>query len=457
MRHLPAVGWFVLAVAAAGALTVLAGLRLGAGAAIFAAGSSLAAVSIIAWVVFASRRAFVEAIDAAARSIKVRPDAGDPAETLRLIAAAFHRAQAGESDAAKELLSYRAMLDAVSEPVVALSPEGEVTWANAAAEGLFGREGGLIGTPIDALFTHPTMLDLHASAVRGAGRSERVRVALATGNRALHATAVPLREPGKQGHSVLMTLRDVTSLDAAVQVKTDFVANASHELRTPISAIRTAAETLDLIDGDDEPELRARLRTIIKGNVARLEELVRDLLDLSRLESPEFRPRFSLVHMAEVEAMIHEVYHDALGQRGLRIVFEAGPQVETLRSDRSLLHLVIKNLVDNSIKFARDNSGIVVRSYRKDASVIIEVIDEGIGIPLAHQERIFERFYQVDSARSPSAPHRGSGLGLAIVKHALRALGGDVTVRSIWGQGTTMTVELRDAAVADPTIDIPAQ
>ena len=221
--------------------------------------------------------------------------------------------------------------------------------------------------------------------------------------------------------------------------------------------IRTAAETLDLIDGDDEPELRARLRTIIKGNVARLEELVRDLLDLSRLESPEFRPRFSLVHMAEVEAMIHEVYHDALGQRGLRIVFEAGPQVETLRSDRSLLHLVIKNLVDNSIKFARDNSGIVVRSYRKDASVIIEVIDEGIGIPLAHQERIFERFYQVDSARSPSAPHRGSGLGLAIVKHALRALGGDVTVRSIWGQGTTMTVELRDAAVADPTIDIPAQ
>ena len=443
MRHLPAVGWFVLAVAAAGALTVLAGLRLGAGAAIFAAGSSLAAVSIIAWVVFASRRAFVEAIDAAARSIKVRPDAGDPAETLRLIAAAFHRAQAGESDAAKELLSYRAMLDAVSEPVVALSPEGEVTWANAAAEGLFGREGGLIGTPIDALFTHPTMLDLHASAVRGAGRSERVRVALATGNRALHATAVPLREPGKQGHSVLMTLRDVTSLDAAVQVKTDFVANASHELRTPMASIQEGTHLLlDEIPGPLQQEQRTTLR-IMADSSRRLIHLISTILDLSKMEAGMMEYRIVPTDLRRVADISVNKVRLLADSKHVQLLAEHPAERLWVKADAPRIEQVLDNLLSNALKFSPEG-GIVKIQMRPDqkAGVLeVAVSDAGTGISAEDLPHIFERFYQgKNKAKNTSA---GSGLGLALAKKVVEAHGGRIWIESEVGKGTTVRFILR--------------
>jgi two-component system, OmpR family, phosphate regulon sensor histidine kinase PhoR len=281
----------------------------------------------------------------------------------------------------------------------------------------------------------------------GAGRTWQVAAAPLVGwpaeqdTGALHERRAGAAPPAP----VLMTFRDVTEVTRMLAVRTDFVANASHELRTPIAAIRMALETLET-EGDEGGELRARLLSIIASQVARLEELARDLLDLSRLES-EAEVRTEPLALADVAASLRTAFEGVLRERRLTLEFEISEGAAVLRTDRRLLELIVSNLIDNAAKFAFEGTPVRVVADRGPAGVRVRVIDRGQGIPLADQPRIFERFYQVDPARAGggdrSAPaRRGSGLGLAIVKHAVRRLGGSVNVSSVWQQGTTMTVEL---------------
>jgi two-component system phosphate regulon sensor histidine kinase PhoR len=250
-----------------------------------------------------------------------------------------------------------------------------------------------------------------------------------------------------------------------VQLKTDFVANASHELRTPIAAIRGAVETLGI--AADDRAMSDRLRRMIADHVARLEAMISDLLDLSRLESPELRVRAEPADAHALCAQMRELFAPALDARTLRLEADLAPELAHLVCDPTLLELILRNLVENACKFARE--GTAVRIVGRAAEVTpapdtpwqpsadaagraglrLQVIDEGQGIPLRDQARIFERFYQVDPSRDGSKQRRGTGLGLAIVKHAVRRMGGRVGVQSVWQQGTTMTVEL-PACVALP-------
>ncbi|MFO0835438.1 MAG: ATP-binding protein [Phycisphaerales bacterium] len=347
----------------------------------------------------------------------------------------------------------RAVLDADRDPVLATDSAGElVIWNRATCDFFEKPAQALRGRIIDELFTQSEVLGLHAAAVAGQARAAQVRMSrqgvmrvyeVVAAPAALELTGLSTRsratyaEPG-----VVLTLRDVTELARAVQLKTDFVANASHELRTPLSSIKAAAETLG--EMVEEPPMAARLVQMIAANTTRLEELTRDLLDLSRLETPEAAVELSPVRLPELFESLTPVFETACKERNLRLVFEPAPDASEITSDPRLLSLILKNLIENSTKFAYEGTAIRVVASRGSSgdALRIQVIDQGIGIPLNAQDRIFERFYQVDLSRAGGTSRRGTGLGLAIVKHAAKALGGTISVQSVWKEGTTMTVEL---------------
>ena len=251
---------------------------------------------------------------------------------------------------------------------------------------------------------------------------------------------------------VLLVLRNISAMAATVQMKTDFVANASHELRTPIAAIKVAFETLQDVYADD-PEQTAKCVTIIAEHLRRLEEMLTDLLDLSRVESPDMKPQIAAVAMPDLVAHVRATMGPLARQKNVELLFDSnhwagGPE---FNSDRRLLNLVLKNLVENSIKFTPAGGHVTVGFARESPTepagmVRIQVVDTGIGISPEHQERVFERFYQVNSARSGAAG-RGTGLGLAIVKHAMHALNGDVSLSSSVGVGTRVVCELPDVQI----------
>jgi len=240
----------------------------------------------------------------------------------------------------------------------------------------------------------------------------------------------------------LVVLRDVSELARAIQMKTDFVANASHELRTPITAIKIAFETLREAYEED-PQQADRCLGVIDGNLRRLEEMLRDLLDLSRVEGPDHEAAAARVKVAELFSSVKNTVLPLAQQKSVELVF-SDPEPREFISDARLLNLILKNLVENSVKYTLAGGKVHVSVAAENGSVKMTVADTGIGIAPEHIDRVFERFYQVDAARSGSAG-RGTGLGLAIVKHAIHALNGSVQLESTMGVGTTVTCRFPQA------------
>lgn len=361
----------------------------------------------------------------------------------------------------EEIARLTSALDGTGIPVLATDPAGDVRVANAAAEEFLEKPGAVIGRNFEDLFTQQEVLELHRGALAGRAGTSQVRIRRADSQRVFQVLATPariLRAPA-QRFGAVVTIRDITDLATAVQLKTDFVANASHELRTPLSAIRGAIETL--ADGAwDDPAMRQRLTAMIAVNASRLEELVRDLLDLSRLESPEAPAQIVPLSLPDLAADLAATFEPRCAERKLRVELALDPALSRMHSDPKLLRLILGNLIDNASKFAYEGTpvrvtGEVIPSTGRLDAARLRVIDQGVGVPLPQQARIFERFFQGgDASRTGGAERRGTGLGLAIVKHAVKALGGTVGVQSVWQQGTTMIVDLpacvEKAAAAPP-------
>lgn len=413
-----------------------------------AAGASLLPVAVSIWIAARDPGRVAGSTPRADAVAEVSPEPGEAGI-------------AGPTPIEAQLRDLRAVIDAMDEAVLVTGVSGLAELCNDAAVRLLARPAErVLGRPVDELFTQVDVLGLHASAAGGRALRGQVRIAGEAGPRVYEVLSAPLRWRGTRpetgvpgsgsGSGVVMTFKDVTELARAVSLKTDFVANASHEFRTPLSSIKAAVETLS--DGAaEEPAVRERFLRMISGNVVRLEEMTRDLLDLSRLESPETPVELGPVRTAELAETLGEMFEAVCAERKVGLEFAFAPALAEVRSDRRLMVLILKNLIDNALKFAYE--GTAVRVVAEELArvgarhgVRWQVIDRGVGIPLGSQSRVFERFYQVDLARTGEPARRGTGLGLAIVKHAVKALGGTITVQSVWKEGTTMTVELPNGA-----------
>ncbi|MEX2218164.1 MAG: ATP-binding protein [Phycisphaerales bacterium] len=429
-------------------LLAIAAALAGAGLFVWprAAGAVLATCGVVAVLVMMYERSagaaqvLGEEVSRLAEAAGVPPPGESPAALAATIRLAGDRLLGERSSLRDRASAATGALTAIPDPVVVVDRNGRAQLANAALGTLAGVHP--MGRTLDELFPASDLPRLVAEALGVGAATDQVTFRRASGPRTWEVRGIPLRAEGAEPAMVLLAFRDVTEGARALQVRADFVANASHELRTPITAIRMALETLDMA-GPDEAT-RARVMAMVGTQVARLEELVRDLLDLSRLES-EAEVRHEPVALEEVAGALRARFARAIAERRLTLEFAIAPAAATVRSDRRLLELILGNLVENSAKFAFEGTAVRVTAGGAGAgALVLEVIDRGIGIPLDQQERVFERFYQVDTARSGA--RRGSGLGLAIAKHAARRLGGSIRVQSVWQQGTTMTVELPGAA-----------
>jgi len=400
--------------------------------------------------------------DAGARAI--RPD--DPEET-RILARTLDSmaAEIGARVAAAEAQGreLEAILDAMAEAVIALDSRLAITIANPAAEALFA--GSLPGRGLLEA-TRSSALQEVASACLETGERRAIETALylpteryfqalaaplgpKSRNSGKEVDALPAGDPGArqwrapasgaEAAGVVLVLGDITELRRLERVRKDFVANVSHELRTPVQLVKGFAESLREGALEDPPQAQ-RFLGIIERNAERMESLIADLLSLASLEredagriSAERKPILPILEAAR-EAILPKAQ-----SRGTAIVVECPVELEA-KVDAGLLEQALINLVDNAIKYSPPDKVVRVGAARKGDELIIEVKDQGIGIPARDLPRIFERFYRVDKARSRELG--GTGLGLAIVRHIAIAHGGDVSVESWEGEGSTFRIVL---------------
>lgn len=319
-----------------------------------------------------------------------------------------------------------ALIDAMTEGVLACDARGRVIRSNPAARRLLGYPPGPALPDLPALFHVKAARELVDASLRGETLVNRELV--------LEETVVLLNaRPLPEGGTVIV-LHDISAIRRLEVVRRDFVANVSHELKTPLTSIAGYAETL--LGGTDDATRQQFLDTIHK-NAQRMHALVDDLLDLARLESGRYALSSEVIDLEHAMQDAWTPYTRAAADAGIAFSRDILPEAEWLAADPGALRQILGNLFSNAIRHTPPGGSIVCRSAPEDEGVAVAVVDTGAGIPGAHLPRVFERFYRVDPSRSRAAG--GTGLGLSIVKHLTEAHGGRVRVESAVGRGTTIT------------------
>ena len=335
----------------------------------------------------------------------------------------------------------QAILASMSEGVLVVDRDGRAQTVNPAFRRLFDFSGDPTGRPVLEIARLPELARIVAETLElGGAPGARVEL-LSPERRTLELAGSALA--GSEGGAVVMA-RDMTELVRVADMRRDFVANVSHELKTPLAAIRAFAETLR--DGAlDEPATAQRFTERILSQCDRLEALLDDLLILSRLETVAPAARREQVDLASVVHRAIDLAGAAASERQVTVEVEEG-QVPEIFGDADSLERLVLNLIHNAIKYNRPGGRVVLRLAGSPEEAVLEVSDTGIGIPPEAIPRIFERFYRVDKGRARD--EGGTGLGLAIVKHVTQAHGGQVEVESRAGRGTTFRVRLPSGDVA---------
>lgn len=352
---------------------------------------------------------------------------------------------------------FEATLNGMREGLIVVDKDMRVVASNAAAHSLFNlSRGKLDAQRLTELTRNPAIYSAFLDALKGTERSG-VRVETHGPERLVFdLRVVPLtnsngkpERSGPEAEGALGVFIDVTRLERLEQVRQEFLSNVSHELRTPLTAMLAFIETLEAGAIDDK-EASQRFLSIIRRNAVRMHELIDDTLELSAIESGNVKLRAELIELAPIVNDVLASLAAKASAQGV-VVSSAVARDAMVYADARRLEQMLTNLVENAIKFNREN-GTVTISYEdqvagvRDRSAVagrrsrIIVQDSGEGIPAQHLERLFERFYRADRARSRELG--GTGLGLAIVKHLARAHGGEVTVTSELGKGSTFTIEL---------------
>ena len=356
-------------------------------------------------------------------SLDAPGEVGELAEAVRALAEQLSaRLEALEADDALLVQLFESRIEAV----MAVDTGRNVVRMNETARRLLDAHEPL-PFRVDLLPRDVALRDALFSALSGEV-TEGAEVVI--GGRTLNIAARPLADGG-----AVLALLDLTRVRRLEAVRRDFVANVSHELRTPLTVIRGFAETL--LAGDVPLEERRRFAERILSNTHRMQRIVDDLLDLSRIESGGWVPEPQPVDLRSVAEELFAGARDASAAKGLVLTTEIAPDANTIFADATALRQVLGNLVDNAVRHTAKGR-VVLFTSRTEDGVLVGVRDTGQGIPAAHLPRIFERFYRVDHGRARE--QGGTGLGLAIVKHLVEAHGGRVRAESEPGTGTSITV-----------------
>ena len=342
------------------------------------------------------------------------------------------------------------ILASMAEGVVAVDAKERVLLMNQAAAELLGLPAPLAaGAALWESLRFPDLERALRGVLAGQGSWSGDAASPLAGGRMLGLSVAPVSPSDERGASTfsgaVALLSDVTAIRRLEQVRIDFVANVSHELRTPLAAVMGALETL--ADPEQDPESRVRFLDIANRNAARLQAIVSDLLDLSSIEAEGDRMPLEPMRVDSPLRTAASALIGAAESKGVRLELPpAFPAPILVNGNTQRLEQVFTNLLENAIKYTPRGGKVTARVRISGRDVHVDIEDSGIGIPPSSLPRVFERFYRVD--RSRSRDMGGTGLGLAIVKHVLRAHGGQVSVRSEEGSGSTFTVTL--ARFLDP-------
>jgi two-component system, OmpR family, phosphate regulon sensor histidine kinase PhoR len=360
------------------------------------------------------------------------------AEAMNAMASQLHARITTITQQRNEL---EAVLSGMVEAVLVIDAHENIRSVNEAAERLFQINSSKVkGRKVQEAIRNT---DLRRFVTETLSREESLEgdiVILSDPEQFLQAHSAILRDADGNTVSALVVLNDVTRLKALENIRRDFVANVSHELKTPITSIKGFLETLR--EGAlKEPEHAERFLDIIIKHTDRLTAIVDDLLSLSRVESDAEKGEIALEDqpVAGVLDAVGRACRKRAQLKNIKLEFETADGI-AVKINATLLEQAIVNLVDNAIKYSEPGQTVLVRTEKTPEEVTIKVVDEGSGIPRDQLERIFERFYRVDKARSRKVG--GTGLGLAIVKHIVSAHGGRITVESSVGRGSTFSIYL---------------
>jgi two-component system phosphate regulon sensor histidine kinase PhoR len=369
------------------------------------------------------------------------------------IAAAEIRVRHDRLDQDRQQL--RVVLEGMDEAVIAVDARVRLLFANASAQRLFGLEEGSAGRLVPELIRSPQVQEAVEATLRLAGADAFQGelnlpgrdVASRGYSRVLSARGTPL--PGQPSPGVVLVFHDVTELRRLERMRQDFVANASHELKTPLASIKAYNETLLDWALHDE-SVNTRFLERIDEQVERLNQLILDLLSLARIESGQEPFEHNPLSVVPVLESCVEAHQGRAESKGLALEFYRTGLDEAAQvlADEEAIRQIVDNLVDNAIKYTPEGGSVSVSCWGDRDEICIEVADTGIGIPRDDLPRIFERFYRVDKARSRELG--GTGLGLSIVKHLVGCIGGQIDVTSRLGTGSCFTVHLPRGPVAAP-------
>jgi signal transduction histidine kinase len=329
--------------------------------------------------------------------------------------------------------------DALSQGLVLLDERGRVRYANGATAVFLRREREeLLGADFFDMVQNPDVVAAVRSAL-GAGARQRKIIEVEREDQAGKSVfRFGVRPPRREdGGSLLITIEDITQQCIAESSRNTFVAQATHELRTPLANIRLYVETA-LEDGEQDPATRARCLNVINNESRRLERMVGEMLSVAEIEAGSLKLRCDDVRMDRLLDDLKNEFAAQAAGKNIQLEFELPPKLPVIQADRDKLTVALHNLLGNAMKYTPEGGRVTVRILEHERRLLVEVIDTGIGIDEQEQAQVFERFYRARDPRISGIT--GTGLGLALAREVVRLHGGEITLRSELNKGSTFTL-----------------